>query len=187
LRDLVFIKAPSFIAAVLLAFVAIMGSWILGLSILSFALTSIIFLVTLILLLRIVFKNGRNLVSWFTYARSDDRSGNELIAKAGVTVKGAAKGYYYDRTKIADILRTALAPRFGGQSDGAHWRFASRENAREELNLLVGKNPRVLEIFAPTEEDEGQRRRFGTRSSREQEEYLSSLEEAIRVISESGT
>jgi len=186
LRDLVFTKAPSFIAAILLAFVAILGSWILGLSILSFALTSIIIVVTLILLLRIMFKNGHNFVSWFTYARSDDRSGNELIAKAAITVKRAARGHYYSRTKIADILRTALAPRFGGQSDGAHWRFASRENAREELKLLVGKNPRVLEIFDPRE-DEGQRRRFGTRSSREQEEYLSSLEEAIRIISESGT
>jgi hypothetical protein len=179
-------KAPSFIAAILLAFVAIMGSWILGVSILSFALTSFIFVLTLILLLRIVFKNGHNLVSWFTYARSDDTSGNELIARAAVTVKAAARGHYYSRTEIAGILRAALAPRFGGQSDGAHWRFASRENAREELKLLVGKNPRVLEIFDPTE-DEGPRRRFGTRSSREQEEYLSSLEEAIRIISESGT
>ena len=186
MRDLVFNKAPSFIAAILLAFVAIMGSWILGLSILSFALTSIIFVLTLILLLRTVFKNGHNLVPWFTYARSDDRSGNELITKAAITVNGAARGYYSSRTKIADILRTALAPRFGGESDGAHWRFASRENAREELKLLVGKNPRVLEIFDPTE-DEGQRHRFGTRLSREQEQYLSSLEEAIRIINESGT
>jgi hypothetical protein len=186
LRDLTFIKAPSFIAAMLLAFVAIMGSWILGLSILSFALTSIIFVLTLVLLLRTVFKNGHNLASWFTYARSDDRSGNELIAKAAFTVNGAARGSHYSRTEIADVLRTALVLRFGGQSDGAHWRFASRENAREELTLLVGKKPRVLEILDPRE-DVGQRRRFGTRTSREQEEYLSSLEEAIRIISGSGT
>jgi hypothetical protein len=179
-------KAPSFIAAILLAFVAIMGSWILGLSILSFALTSSILVLASILLLRIVFKNGHNLVSWFTYARSDGRSGNELIAKAAITVKAAARGYYYSRTEIADVLRTALVLRFGGQSDGAHWRFASRENAREELTLLVGKKPRVLEILDPRE-DVGQRHRLGTRTSREQEEYLSSLEEAIRIINERGT
>jgi hypothetical protein len=133
-----------------------------------------------------MFKNGHNLASWFTYARSDGGSGYGLIAKAAITVKAAARGHCYSRIEIADILRTALAPRFGGQSDGAHWRFASRENAREQLTLLVGKNPRVLEILDPRE-DEVQRHGFGTRTSREQEEYLSSLEEAIRIVSESGT
>ena len=185
--ELVFMKTPGFIAAILLAFVAITASWFLGLSFLSYALTSLILVLASLLMLLIVFKSGHNLASWFTYPRSfHDGSRNELIARAAIAVKAAARGYYYDRARIADVLRTALALRFRGQSDEALGRFGSRERAREELTLLVGKNPRVLEVLDPRE-DKGQRRRFGTGSSREQEEYLSSLEEAIRIVSESGT
>ena len=186
MRHLVIMKAPSFVVAVLLAVVAIAASWFLGLNILSFTLISLILVLISILLIRIIFKNGHNLASWFKSERPDNGSGYGLIAKVAITVKTAARGYYYSRTEIAGVLRTALALRFGGQSDGRYWRSVSTENAREDLTLLVGKNPRVLEIFDPREE-EGHRRRFAMRSSREEEEYLSSLEEAIRIVNERGT
>ena len=185
MRNLISIKAPSFIAAVLLAAIAISASWFLGLSVSSFALTSLILVLMSILLIRIIFKNGHNLASWFKSQHPDDRSGYGSIARAAITVKGAARGSYYSRTEIAGVLRTALALRFGGGSDGGYWGLVSRENAREELTLLVGKDPRVLEIFDPRE-DEGQRHRFGKRSSREEEGYLSGLEEAIRIVNERG-
>jgi len=179
-------KAPSFVVPVLLAVVVIAASWFVGLSILSFALTSLILVLMSILLIRIIFKNSRNLASWSESEHPDNVSGYGSITKAAVTVEAAARGYYYSRAEIAGVLRTALMLRFGGQSDGRYWRSVSTENAREDLKLLTGKNPRVLEIFDP-KKDGGQRRRFALRSSREEEEYLSSLEEAIRIVTGRGT
>jgi hypothetical protein len=178
-------KTPSFIAAILLALVAIVASWFLGLSILSFGLTSLILVLMLILLIRILFKSSRNLASWFKFRHLDDGSGYGSLANAASTVKWAAGGSYHGRIEIADVLRNALISRFGGQPAAAHWRLASRESVREELATLVGMNPKLLEILDP-KEDERRRHRFRTRPSRE-EEYLSGLEEAIRIVSESET
>lgn len=176
-------KAQSFIAVMLLAFLAIVTSWFLGVSVMSFALTSLILVLASALLIRIMFKDSHNLASWFKSESSDGGSGRLLIGNMSRIVKGAARGYYYDRIRIADILGAVLTLRFGGQFHRVQWESASREDLGDELIMWVGRYPRVLVILDP-KEDERRLHRFGIRRSHEDEEYMSSLEEAIKIVSE---
>ena len=176
-------NAERFIAVILLVFLAVVTSWFLGISVTSFALTSLILVLTSILLIRIMFNGSRNLASWFKSESSDVDSRRGLIENMTATVKWAAKGGYHARIEIAHILRAALTKRFGGQLHSVHWKSASREDVRDELIMLVGSNPRVLEILYP-KEDERRLHRFDKRPSHDDDEYMSSLEEAIKIVSE---
>jgi len=180
------VKNRTFLIVASLAALILATNWLLNLSAVSFALTSLLLALATILLIRKIFKTGANLTSW----RASEQAGKQftpaLIAKKASVVKQATRSYYYSRIEIARVLRAALECRFGDQSETSLPRSASRENTRNELARLLGRNERVMEILDPSE-DKCRRRWFHARSSQEEEEYLSDLEETIRILNERGS
>jgi len=186
LKNLMAAKSPTFLMVALLIFLILATNCLLNFSILSFALTSLFLALTTVLLIRMISKTSTNLTSWFASEQTGKQFRPLLIEKKASVVKGATKNSYYSRSEIAHVLRAAFACRFGDQSRTSFLGLTFRESMRNELVRLVGRNERVLEILDPTE-DKCRRRRFRTRSLQEEEEYMSGLEETIKILNECGS
>jgi hypothetical protein len=170
----------------LLVFLIFATNYLLNLGIMSFTLTSLLLALTTILLIRMIFKTSTNVASWFPFERVGKLFRPVFIEKKASVVKEATRNSYYSRKEIAHVLRAALACRFGDQSKTCFLGSTPRESMRNELVRLVGRNERVLEILDPRE-DKCRRRRFRTRSLQEEEEYMSGLEEVIKILNERGS
>jgi hypothetical protein len=170
----------------LLVLLILATNYLLNFSVLSFVLTSLFLALTAILLIRVISKASTNLTSWSASEQTRKLFGPVLIEKKASVVKEATRSGYYSRSEIARVLRAALECRFGDQTKTSFLGSTSRENMRDGLVRLVGGNERVLEILDPSE-DKCRRRRFRTRSLQEEEEYMSGLEETIRILNERGS
>jgi hypothetical protein len=151
----------------------------------SFTLTSSIFVFITILLTRVSFKRSAKVSTWFSSEPSETHSKQWLIEGWAITVEEAAKGHQYPRREIAEILRGALACRYGSKSDFSSQRFIYGENVRNELARIVGEDEKVMEIFDP-QEGGNHKGLLHRRSLKDEEKYLSTLEEAIRIVKEGG-
>ena len=186
MKSLMAVKNRTFLMVASLAFLILATNCLVNLSTLSFALTSLLLALAAILLIRMIFKTGTNLTSWCEPEQAGKQFTPVLIAKKASVVKEATKNGYYSRSEIARILRAALECRFGDQSKTSLPRSTPRESTRNELARLVRRNEKVLEILDPSE-DRCRRRWFHTRLSQEEEEYMSGLEETIKILNERGS
>ena len=179
-------KNRTLLMVALLVLLILATNCLLNFGIMSFALTSLFLALTTILLIRMIFKTSTNLASWFPFEQAGKLFRPVSIEKKASVVKEAARNRYYSRKEIAHVLKAGLACRFGDQSKTWFLGSTPRENMRNELVRLVGGNEKVLEILDPSE-DKCRRRRFRTRSLQEEEEYMSSLEETIKILNEVGS
>jgi len=155
---------------------------LLGSNLRSFMLTFSILGLMVIFLILISFKKSEVIFSW-TIPKPSKSHWEGLIERKILTLEGASNHCTYSQEEIAKILRNSLEHKQGYNSNLPARKFIDRAKLSDELIKKLGKNKKLLNIFMP-KEDEHRKNLFFRMLSGNKENYLVSLEEAIRIIKE---